>query len=276
MKAFYPFIFDRFERALRKRSMPHAWLFLGPDNIGKKQLCYALAEMLLGQPFDDHTCPHPDFLMLTERSSQGFSQLKQKILQTTYHGGFRIVCITNLHTLNTFILNALLKLLEEPPPHTVFLLTAQSSNILPTVSSRCLTQTLLPLSYKDCVQQFGNNKTLYLLSYGYPVRAEKIKKENILELVVTFWNWIDRSLKSPCILPPTFVADMVEHIVSWQEWTDIWFHQQYLAQQQVLTLSMLHQTITQRLQEGLLYHFDPKFLFYQIFAILSMQNHGNS
>lgn len=155
----------------------HAWLVHGATGIGKLQFARACAASLLCETPRDHlacgACDaclwlrhgnHPDFRALrpeavaaaegavgaaddtaprSKAPSRDIRVEQVRALETwlntaTHRGGDRIVLLYPAEALNAVSANALLKILEEPPPHTVFLIVADAPDrLLPTLVSRC-------------------------------------------------------------------------------------------------------------------------------------------
>lgn len=168
MSAPYPWLGPIWSRLLSMRQrLPHAVLLAGPRGIGKVALARAWAKSLLCEKpssggeacgacegchwFDAGT--HPDFLhltLMTKENREGEVKLATEIsvdqardavefLQlSTYRAGRRLVLVEPAEALNTASANALLKVLEEPPINTVFVMVAhQPRQLLPTILSRC-------------------------------------------------------------------------------------------------------------------------------------------
>lgn len=164
----YPWQSQIWGRLLEMRArIPHSILLAGPSGIGKLALANAWSKSLLCEStrsdgdacnaceachwFDTGT--HPDFMQLTlleKENKEG--EVKQAteisveqarkavdfVQLSTYRAGRRIVLIQPAEALNNASANALLKVLEEPPINTVFiLLSHQSRQLLPTILSRC-------------------------------------------------------------------------------------------------------------------------------------------
>ncbi len=156
----------------RKTSLPHAILLHGRAGVGKHAFAESFSQALLcKQPtVSGHTCgqcqscawlkegTHPDFKLVTLEDDDGArSTAKKKIgkksqisvaqirelyeylsLSTHQVEGYRVILISPAETLNLASANALLKMLEEPPANTLFLLvTSQPQRLLPTIISRC-------------------------------------------------------------------------------------------------------------------------------------------
>ena len=158
--------------------MHHGWLFAGPRGIGKATLAYRLARFLLTHPdprsaadrtslFVPAEAPvahriaargHADLFILERAYDAKAERLKTEIAvddvrrasgffaRTAGEGGWRICIVDAAEDLNTESANALLKILEEPPAHSLFVLVShQPGRLLPTIRSRCLRLDLDPL-----------------------------------------------------------------------------------------------------------------------------------
>lgn len=177
------------ERALldayRGPRMHHAWLIGGPEGIGKATLAYRFARFVLAHPdpralpaeVDDLSVPaehpaarrivagsHPDLLALRRIAETGKDRIPQDISvgamraivrffgATAGEGGWRICIVDAADDLNRSSANALLKLLEEPPPRSLFLILAHlPGRLLPTIRSRCRFLSLHPLGEEEVV-----------------------------------------------------------------------------------------------------------------------------
>ena len=161
--------------AMRSGRMHHAWLITGPDGVGKATLAYRFARRLLaGMPAAttrlalDPTHPvfrrvaagsHADLLtveraydekrkrMRTQIAVDDVRQISSFMSLTPAEGGWRVVVVDGAEELNQTSANALLKILEEPPPRAILLLVcAAPGRLLPTIRSRCRRLRLDPLA----------------------------------------------------------------------------------------------------------------------------------
>jgi DNA polymerase-3 subunit delta' len=172
--------------AYRSGRIPHAWLITGPRGVGKATLAYRMARFVLAHP--DPWAPqvqsarslaidpqHPvarriavqgqgDLLVL-ERTLNERGKLRQDIAvddvrrtvsffgSTAAEGGWRIAIVDAVDELNAAGANALLKVVEEPPPRTLLLLVSHArGQVLPTIRSRCRLLELRPLSTAEVAQ----------------------------------------------------------------------------------------------------------------------------
>ncbi len=157
------------ESAFQSQRPAHGWLITGPEGIGKATLIYHMARRLLSQQPSDAALPapipadapvarriaesaHAD-LRVIEPESKGSAitvdqirSLHQFIRLTAAESGWRIIIIDPAETMNVNAANALLKLLEEPPPQAlIFLISHAPGRLLPTIRSRCRVLAVKPL-----------------------------------------------------------------------------------------------------------------------------------
>ncbi len=142
----------------------HAYMFAGRQGVGKKKAALQFACMINCPEFDSHsqlsscnTCrrilsnSHPDVhLEMPEKNSIRIDAIRRIISFLKYppiETRYRVVIIDDAHLMNRSAQNALLKTLEEPPPHRlIILVTSQPSSLLSTVRSRLRRVTFGPLS----------------------------------------------------------------------------------------------------------------------------------
>lgn len=146
---------ERLEEALRAGPPAPAYLFLGPRGVGKALLARQVAARLLcrGAEPPCGACAachkvdsgnHPDVMILDRvegKASLGIDDVREGIAAVQlrpYEGGYRFWILPEAERLTDEAQSALLKTLEEPPPHLVLLLVAGGEDaLLPTVTSRC-------------------------------------------------------------------------------------------------------------------------------------------
>jgi DNA polymerase-3 subunit gamma/tau len=148
-------VIESLRNAVAAERVGHAYLFAGPRGTGKTSVARLLAKALDCQHEDaakrpDDSCEHcqainaGSFLDLIEidaasnTSVEDVRELRDKINFSPNHGRYKVYIIDEVHMLSTAAFNALLKTLEEPPPHAIFVLATTEVHKIPaTVLSRC-------------------------------------------------------------------------------------------------------------------------------------------
>lgn len=177
-----------FKHSLAEGNLAHAYLIVGPPQVGKGTLALNLAQVLNCQGAEPpcgqcQSClrinkgSHADVQIISltsgESSTRGKVQFEISIDQVReiqrganlppFEGKYKVYIFDGAENLSTEAANCLLKLLEEPPPQVVFLLlTSEERRILPTVASRCHRLELKPMAIAEVRKVLSE-------SYGVPI-----------------------------------------------------------------------------------------------------------
>ncbi len=146
-------IVQTLKNALHGNKMAHAYLFCGPRGTGKTSMAKLLAKALNCEEGLGHQCnkcanclsindgSHPDVIEIDAASNNGVDEVRDLIDKVKYSpikGRYKVYIIDEVHMMTPGAFNALLKTLEEPPSHVIFILaTTEAHKILPTIISRC-------------------------------------------------------------------------------------------------------------------------------------------
>ncbi|HUC89684.1 MAG TPA: DNA polymerase III subunit gamma/tau [Patescibacteria group bacterium] len=127
------------DRALKKGTISHAYLFTGPRGVGKTSIARILAHEINGLPYEDDA-NHLDIIEIDAASNRRIDEirdLRDKVHTAPASAKFKVYIIDEVHMLTKEAFNALLKTLEEPPAHVVFILATTEAHKLPeTIISR--------------------------------------------------------------------------------------------------------------------------------------------
>lgn len=241
----------------RKRTLPHAILLRGRAGIGKDDFALHLAHSLLcSEPLAEGACGvcpsclwlkegnHPDFKFITpeeeteesanpkktnKKTQISVAQIRKlyDFLSLSNHQvqGHRVILISPAETLNLASANALLKMLEEPPANTLFLLVAsQPQRLLPTIISRCQIIDFSIPQKADAItwlstQGIHNPEVLLEYAGGAPLTALQMQDYHAANEQL-----IQQLLKGDRLNPftsaPLFLAEGMEHAIDViQKWT---------------------------------------------------------
>jgi DNA polymerase III subunit delta' len=168
---------EAFEATRARGRLHHAWLLTGPEGVGKATFAYRAARRLLGAPEDpaygvlgsspDHPVSrqiiahaHPDLFVIERTGEDGKVRKVIPVEETRRISEFfskspasaphRVAIVDAADDLNPFGANAILKTLEEPPPHGILLMVSHApGRLLPTIRSRCRRLAFAPLALEE-------------------------------------------------------------------------------------------------------------------------------
>lgn len=136
------------ENALKKGAISHAYLFTGPRGTGKTSIARILAHEINGLPYADDAT-HLDIIEIDAASNRRIDEirdLRDKVNVAPSSAKYKVYIIDEVHMLTREAFNALLKTLEEPPAHVVFILATTEIHKLPeTIVSRTQRFTFKPV-----------------------------------------------------------------------------------------------------------------------------------
>lgn len=140
------------KNAIKENRIAHAYLFAGPRGTGKTTIAKILAKAIncTATEVPCNECAnckaitngdHPDVIEIDAASNNGVNEIRELIDKVKYapiNAKYKVYIIDEVHMMTTEAFNALLKTLEEPPAHIVFILaTTEPHKIIPTIISRC-------------------------------------------------------------------------------------------------------------------------------------------
>lgn len=161
-------IITTLKHAIDEKKIAHAYLFCGPRGTGKTTVAKLLAKAVncTGDPKPCGECEnckqiengtHPDVIEIDAASNNGVEEVRSLIDKVKYaptQGQYKVYIIDEVHMMSPGAFNALLKTLEEPPAHVIFILaTTEPHKILPTIISRCQRFDFTRLTDQEMVQR---------------------------------------------------------------------------------------------------------------------------
>lgn len=148
-------ITDTLTKALKQGRISHAYLFTGPRGVGKTSVARILAHEINKLPYTDDS-QNIDIIEIDAASNRRIDEIRElrdKVYIAPSECKFKIYIIDEVHMLTTPAFNALLKTLEEPPEHVIFILATTDSHKLPeTIISRTQRFNFKPIDKFDAIK----------------------------------------------------------------------------------------------------------------------------
>ena len=174
-------IVQTLQNALNQNKIAHAYLFAGPRGTGKTTMAKLFAKALNCERGVGHQCnecsnclavndgSHQDIIEIDAASNNGVDDIRALVDNVNYapiKGRYKVYIIDEVHMMSANAFNALLKTLEEPPSHVVFILaTTEPHKIIPTILSRCQRYNFSKVSDKDIKQRMIEILKIENISY---------------------------------------------------------------------------------------------------------------
>lgn len=198
-------IIDILKKQIRDQKIHHAYIFIGPPNVGKLDLAKYFAalihlgknEIKVREKIDKGL--HPDtMIVLPQKAKKSYRQtisigkikeIIRKINLSPHSSNFKVGIISDSHLMTAEAANAFLKSLEEPPKASVLILTATKENlIIPTILSRCQKFYVSVVKREEILKSLMAEKisktkaeTISRLAAGRMGLANRFKEEGVLK-----------------------------------------------------------------------------------------------
>jgi DNA polymerase III subunit delta' len=239
--------------ALISQRLHHAYLFVGPEGVGKRTIAVAYAKAIHCWERSDDFCDrcencarisdgnHPDVRWIElladkkEISIQQIRELGRELNYRSFTGKQKVMTIDPASSMNLSAQNALLKTLEEPPPDTLIILIATNGGgLLPTVRSRCMRLSFAPLPRRDVAAYLrtkqgraaADAEFLAAMSMG-SIGAALNLDENELLKKRRVWAEMLRAQKSADYRSAMNAAETLagsrEEVLEFLKWAESWY-----------------------------------------------------
>jgi DNA polymerase-3 subunit delta' len=313
--------------AYRGGRIPHAWLIGGESGIGKATLAYRMARFVLAYPDPampavqnanslavpmDHPAArriagqaHSDLLVLerviNEKTGKLFTVTRVDDVRRTVpffgstagEGGWRVAIVDPLEDLNRAGENALLKVLEEPPPRALLLLVSHApGRVLPTIRSRTRALTLRPLGAEDILRAMaaaiGDSVAMDEMraaagaADGSVGRALSLLEGDVLELRQQVIGLLDRlpalDPRALHVLGDEIAGTQVETLATFMDAVNAWLSARLPAGTQdprrLARVAEVWEEVNRAARETDAFNLDRKPFVFSVFRLLAQAAHG--
>lgn len=165
-----------FEKLNNNLKISSTFLFYGDLRIDLKEMAFKFSKLILN---DDKILNNPDFYYYNDIKIDDVREIILNSVESSYANSNRVYIIDNVSKIKKEAINALLKLLEEPPKFVYFILLTNSLNILDTIKSRSI---IVNLNLENSKNKIVNKELYKLLEYDNKAYNECIDKEYSLEI----------------------------------------------------------------------------------------------
>lgn len=241
------------QAALARERLHHAYLFLGPDGVGKRTVAVACAKAIHCQKLANDFCGgcvncdrisdgnHPDVRVIEplpdkkEISIQQIREIERELNYRSFTGKRKIAIVDPATLLNSAAQNALLKTLEEPPQESLIILLATNEGaLLPTLRSRCLRLSFAPLPRQEVAaylrskqgRSAADAEFLAALSMGSIGVAVALDKDELIERR-RVWTGLLSSLKARDYQSAMAAAETLagnrDEALKFLNWAESWY-----------------------------------------------------
>lgn len=153
-------ITDSLARAIESGNISHAYLFTGPRGVGKTSVARILAHTINDIPYESDDSTHLDIIEIDAASNRRIDEIRDlnaKVHIAPTSAKYKVYIVDEVHMLTKEAFNALLKTLEEPPAHVVFILATTEVHKLPeTIVSRTQRYSFRPVEYQKVIDHLAS------------------------------------------------------------------------------------------------------------------------
>jgi len=229
-------ILEFLKRSIQTGQLAHAYLFIGPANLGKKTAAQEFIKMLGGQEIEKDI--HPDILIVepemiekkgikkeAEISIDQVRQIQHQLSLCPYQAPYKIALIDQAERITREAANALLKTLEEPTPKTILILiSSQPQLLLPTIISRCQIIKFLPVPLAEIEKSLpSSSKEIIRLSAGRPgLVIRYLTNPQLLQEQKQMLNQLDHLIQADLNQRYQYAEEMAKDIVQTRQRLNAW------------------------------------------------------